>query len=192
MKNIKLIVGLANPIIKYDKTRHNVGSWFIQRLACYHNQDLKMSRKFLGYIGSFIYCDFKTYLFIPNTFMNLSGKSISVVLKFYRIRLDEILVVHDELDLNPGLVRFKLGCGHNGHNGIRNIIDVLAKRNNFLRIQIGIGRPDKLKQIADFVLSSPTLEEKLLIETSILRAIKMTNLLIKERNTLIEKKVLNQ
>ncbi|XBC39397.1 MAG: aminoacyl-tRNA hydrolase [Buchnera aphidicola (Nurudea shiraii)] len=180
MKNVKLIVGLSNPIIQYNQTRHNMGAWFIQNLAKFHNQILKKHDKFLGYIGNFTYYNSKVYLLIPNIFMNLNAQSILIVSKFYKIMLDEILVVHDELDLKPGSMRLKLGFGHNGHNGIRNIINVISKKNGFLRIQIGIGRPHGSKKISDFVLSSPLLEEKQLIERSILDAVKITNMLIKK------------
>lgn len=190
MTNIKLIIGLANPIVVYDKTRHNVGSWFIQTLARYHNQTLKKDKKLLGYTGSFFYVNFKVRLFIPNVFMNLSGKSVFIISKFYRITLDEILIIHDELDLNPGCIKLKLGCGHNGHNGIRNIINVWTKKNNFLRMQIGIGRPEKPETVADFVLSPPTLEEKFLIEKSIFNAIYVTNLLIQKKNVKIVQEIL--
>ncbi|XBC43567.1 MAG: aminoacyl-tRNA hydrolase [Buchnera aphidicola (Meitanaphis flavogallis)] len=185
-----MIVGLANPIVVYDKTRHNVGSWFIQTLARHHNQTLKEDKKLLGYTGSFFCVDFKVRLFIPNVFMNLSGKSIFIISRFYRIALDEILIIHDELDLNPGCIKLKFGCGHNGHNGIRNIINVWTKKNNFLRMQIGIGRPEKKKTVADFVLSPPTLEEKRLIEKSIFHAIYATNLLIQEKNVKIAQEIL--
>ncbi|XBC38437.1 MAG: aminoacyl-tRNA hydrolase [Buchnera aphidicola (Floraphis choui)] len=185
-----MIAGLANPIIKYDNTRHNVGSWFIRSLANYHNQVLKKNKKLSGYTASLVYFNCKVRLFIPNEFMNLSGRSILTVSDFYQIKLDEILIIHDELDLNPGLIRLKLGSGHNGHNGIRNIINVLSKKNNFLRIQIGIGRPDKLVEISDFVLSSPTLEEEYLIKKSILSAIDVVHILIKERDILIAQKFL--
>ncbi|XBC40912.1 MAG: aminoacyl-tRNA hydrolase [Buchnera aphidicola (Nurudea yanoniella)] len=179
MKNIKLIVGLANPIIKYNKTRHNVGSWFVQNLARFYNQILRKNKKFLGYTG-FFFSNFKkkVYLFIPNVFMNINARSIMLFSKFYQIALNEILVVHDELDLNPGKVRLKLGFGHNGHNGIRNIIDMFPEKSSFLRIQIGIGRPHQKEKVSDFVLSSPFPEEKFLIEKSICNAINMVHSLI--------------
>lgn len=190
MKKIKLIVGLANPIVKYDKTRHNVGSWFIQNLANYHHKVLKENKKLLGYTASFIYSNSRVYLFIPNVFMNINGESILTISKFYNIKLNEMLIVHDELDLNPGLIRLKLGYGHNGHNGVRNIVNLLSKKKHFLRIQIGIGRPMKSKKIADFVLSSPLFNERKLIEESILNAVNITNFLVKDSNILIIKKIL--
>ncbi|ANF16982.1 hypothetical protein XW81_00900 [Buchnera aphidicola (Schlechtendalia chinensis)] len=183
-RNIKLIVGLANPFIKYHHTRHNVGSWFVQRLASFYKKVLKEDKRFLGYTGSLFQSNSKVLLFIPNVFMNVCSRSIMIISNFYHIRSDELLVAHDELDLEPGLVRFKFGHGHNGHNGVRNIIDVLTKKNNFLRIQIGIGRPKEIFEISNFVLSPPTLNEKNLIEKSIHRAVHATNILIQEKHTL--------
>ncbi|XBC44538.1 MAG: aminoacyl-tRNA hydrolase [Buchnera aphidicola (Schlechtendalia peitan)] len=191
-KNTLLIVGLANPILKYNKTRHNVGAWCIQYLSDYYNVHLKKNTKFLGYTGSFFQFNIKVHLFIPNVFMNVCGQSILIISNFYQIKTNEILIIHDELDINPGLIKLKCGCGHNGHNGVRNIINVLTKDNNFLRIQIGIGRPKVPMKISDFVLSSPMVHEMFLIKKSILNAVNVINILLKEKNILVAQKFLNK
>ena len=170
-----MMVGLANPINTYDKTRHNIGSRCIQMFAKHYHQSLKEEKKFFGYTGLICINNKKIRLFIPNTFMNISGKSIFSISSYYGISLNEILVVHDELDLLPGVVKFKHSLGHNGHNGLRNIINVFNKNKSFPRIAIGIGRPMKKIEVAYFVLSSPTREEDILINQAIYKIINKIN-----------------
>lgn len=170
-----MMVGLANPINVYDKTRHNIGSRCIQMFAKHHHQCLKEEKKFFGYTGCVFINNKKVRLFIPNTFMNISGKSIFSISSFYGISLNEILVVHDELDLLPGIIKFKYSLGHNGHNGLRNIINVFNKIQSFPRIAIGIGRPIEKTEVACFVLSPPIKEEEILINQAIYKAINKIN-----------------
>jgi peptidyl-tRNA hydrolase, PTH1 family len=173
-----MMVGLANPINLYDKTRHNIGSRCIQMFAKHHHQYLKEEKKFFGYTGCIFINNKKVRLFIPNTFMNISGKLIFSISSYYGISLNEILVVHDELDLLPGVIKFKHSLGHNGHNGLRNIINVFNRKQSFPRIAIGIGRPIKKTEVAYFVLSSPTKEEDILINQAIHKYINNINQLI--------------
>ncbi|XBC39903.1 MAG: aminoacyl-tRNA hydrolase [Buchnera aphidicola (Chaetogeoica yunlongensis)] len=192
MKRVKLIVGLANPIEKYDHTRHNIGAWFIQELAFKYNKKLKKNKKFLGYFSKIDLLSKEIYLLIPNTFMNLSGVSVSSILKYYNIKLNEILVVHDELDLMPGVLKFKLGCSHNGHNGLRNIISILGSNINFLRVRIGIGRPKNIyEKISNFVLSRPTKSELILIKQSIYNSINTFCYLIENDNNISMNSILD-
>jgi len=149
---IKLIAGLGNPGPKYEKTRHNVGFWFIDALAKSKGVNLKLESKFHGEAGK-INLAGDVWLLKPNTFMNRSGQSVSAIAKYYKITPQEILVVHDELDLVTGTAKLKENGGHAGNNGIRDIIAALGK-NDFLRLRIGIGQAEK-KGGTDYVLGTP-------------------------------------
>jgi PTH1 family peptidyl-tRNA hydrolase len=108
--------------------------------------------------------------------MNLNGKSVFKMASFYNIHLSEILIIHDDLELCPGIVKIKYGYGHNGHNGLRNIISCFQKKIDFYRFRIGIGRPEKKNLVSSFVLSSPTKTENMLIKKAILHTIKAISL----------------
>ncbi|WP_312123376.1 aminoacyl-tRNA hydrolase, partial [Pantoea vagans] len=114
MSSIKLIVGLANPGAEYAATRHNAGAWYLDLLAERHNQSLKEESKFYGYTARLAIAGEDVRLLVPTTFMNLSGKAVAAMATFYRITPEEILVAHDELDLPPGVAKFKQGGGHGG------------------------------------------------------------------------------
>ncbi|QCI20731.1 aminoacyl-tRNA hydrolase [Buchnera aphidicola (Brachycaudus cardui)] len=169
-----MIVGLSNPKLKYHNTRHNVGSWYIYALAKKFYKSLKEEKKFLGFTTSFNIESKSIRLFIPNIFMNINGESILKIALFYNINLYEILVVHDDLELKPGILKVKYSYGHNGHNGLRNIISVFNKKINFYRLRIGIGRPNNKDEISSFVLSNPNDTEKILIQKSIKEAVEKT------------------
>ncbi len=166
-----MIVGLSNPKVQYHNTRHNVGSWYIYSLAKNYFKILKEEKKFFGFTADLIIKSHFIRLLVPNIFMNINGQSIFKMASFYNINLNEILIVHDDLELAPGIVKLKYGYGHNGHNGLRNIINIFNKKNNFYRLRIGIGRPENKNQISSFVLSIPTNTEKILIKKSILHTI---------------------
>lgn len=134
-----LIAGLGNPGPQYQWTRHNAGFLFLDRLA--HLENSPITRKsFSGLVGEWSNHDDRHIILKPQTFMNLSGKSIMQALQFYKLPLSHLIVIHDELDLPFGAVRFKQGGGHGGHNGLRSIMEQLGK-GDFLRLRIGIGRP---------------------------------------------------
>lgn len=134
-----VIVGLGNPGPKYQWTRHNAGFLFLDRLA--HLENVSITRKsFSGLAGELARKDDRLVLLKPQTFMNLSGRSVMQALQFYKLPLSQLIVVHDELDIPFGTVRFKQGGGHGGHNGLRSIKEQLGK-DDFLRLRIGIGRP---------------------------------------------------
>ena len=136
---VELIVGLGNPGPAYERTRHNVGADLVLNLANSHNAQFKHETKFFGDTAK-INLDGKSIrLLIPSTFMNLSGKSIRALAGFYQIPTERILVVHDELDLSPGIARFKKAGGHGGHNGLRDIDRHISV--DYWRVRIGIGRP---------------------------------------------------
>lgn len=180
MSSIKLIVGLANPGAEYASTRHNAGAWYIDRLAESHRQPLKEESKFFGYTSRLTLAGHDVRLLVPTTFMNLSGKAVAAMATFYRIQPDEILVAHDELDLLPGVAKLKLGGGHGGHNGLKDIISKLGNNPNFHRLRIGIGHPGDKNKVVGFVLGKPPVSELTLIDQSIDEALSCTDIMLRE------------
>ncbi|WP_113628107.1 aminoacyl-tRNA hydrolase [Pectobacterium peruviense] len=180
MSSIKLIVGLANPGAEYAATRHNAGAWFVDRLAESYRQSLKEESKFFGYTSRLNLAGQDVRLLVPTTFMNLSGKAVAAMATFYRIQPDEILVAHDELDLLPGIAKLKLGGGHGGHNGLKDIISKLGNNPNFHRLRIGIGHPGDKSKVTGFVLGKPPMSEQTLIDDAIDEAVRCTEILMKE------------
>lgn len=170
---IKLIVGLANPGTEYARTRHNAGAWFIERLACLEGVSLRPEGRFFGSVGSWASPNGECRLLIPSTYMNLSGQAIGTLSRFFKIPVDAILIVHDELDLPPGQARFKQGGGHGGHNGLRDSIAHLGSA-SFWRLRLGIGHPGDKTQVANYVLSKASVEHQQLIDLSIDAALKQT------------------
>lgn len=179
MTTIKLIVGLANPGAEYAETRHNVGAWYVDQLAERFNQSLKNEAKFFGYTSRININGQDIRLLVPTTFMNLSGKAVQAIATFYQIQPAEILVAHDELDLNPGVAKFKFGGSHGGHNGLKDIINKLGNNANFYRLRIGIGHPGDKNKVVGFVLNKPSKPEQELINQTIDEAICCTEILIK-------------
>lgn len=156
MSEIKLIVGLGNPGDKYTDTRHNAGEWLIERLARRFNVSLNPESKFFGKTARTLVNRKEVRLLVPTTFMNLSGKAVGALASFYRIKPEEILVIHDELDLPPGTAKLKQGGGHGGHNGLKDIVAQLGNNNNFYRLRIGIGHPGHRDLVAGYVLNKPS------------------------------------
>ncbi|MGY8863555.1 MAG: aminoacyl-tRNA hydrolase [Pseudomonadales bacterium] len=169
---IKLIVGLGNPGAKYDKTRHNAGQDWLMQLAKEEGISLTAEKRFFGDYGQGFVAGHKVHLLIPNTFMNLSGQSVQALCSFYKIDTQNILVAHDELDLPPGTARLKLGGGHGGHNGLRDIISRRSGDKNFYRLRLGIGHPGNAKLVADYVLKKAPLEERISTQNSMDKATK--------------------
>jgi PTH1 family peptidyl-tRNA hydrolase len=155
---IKLIVGLGNPGRQYEKTRHNAGFLFLDTLAQELGCAWSNEPRFQGLFAEGNIANSKIMLLKPDTFMNRSGQSVGKITRYYKLLPEEILVVHDELDFNPGVVKLKKDGGHAGHNGLRDIIAHLGAK-EFYRLRIGIGRPTAGKVVADFVLSSPSKQE---------------------------------
>ena len=156
MSEIKLIVGLGNPGDKYTDTRHNAGEWLVERLARRFNVSLNPESKFFGKTARTLVNEKEVRLLVPTTFMNLSGKAVGALASFYRIKPEEILVIHDELDLPPGTAKLKQGGGHGGHNGLKDIVAQLGNNNNFYRLRIGIGHPGHRDLVAGYVLNKPS------------------------------------
>ena len=160
---IKLIVGLGNPGLQYEKTRHNAGFIFLEHLASFHGCKWSASAQFQGETADYSVGKDRFLLLKPMTFMNRSGSSVGKLMNYYKIKPDEMLVVHDELELPEGVVRLKRDGGHAGHNGLRDIIAHIDSR-DFYRLRVGIGRPVHGKSVADYVLSKPSQEGYALLE----------------------------
>ena len=169
---VELIVGLGNPGPNYERTRHNAGADLVLELAKSLHVELKHESKFFGDTARVTLDGHDVRLLIPSTFMNLSGKSVNGLAKFYQIAPENILVVHDELDLSPGVSRFKKGGGHGGHNGLRDTIKCLGNNKDFARLRIGIGHPGNAKQVADYVLKKASPDDQQLIINSIDEALR--------------------
>jgi len=177
MNAIRLIVGLGNPGREYETTRHNVGFWWVDELARQQKLSFKNETKFHGLAARGQLQGHEMLLLKPQTFMNVSGRSIGALAQFYKIAPSEILVVHDDLDLPPGVARLKLGGGHGGHNGLKDIIAHLGAR-DFWRLRLGIGHPGDRAEVVNFVLNDPRKEERALIEQAVQRALEIADLII--------------
>lgn len=177
MTSIRLIVGLGNPGREYETTRHNAGYWWVDELARLQNLSFKNEPKFHGLMARGLLHDHEMLLLKPQTFMNVSGRSVGALAQFYKIAPAEILVVHDELDLPPGVARLKLGGGHGGHNGLKDIIAHLGTK-DFWRLRLGIGHPGERSEVSNFVLHDPRREERELIDAAMQRALDVAHLVI--------------
>ncbi|EDM69184.1 MAG: aminoacyl-tRNA hydrolase [Moritella sp.] len=181
--DIRLIVGLANPGQEYSRTRHNAGAWFINELAKWHNTQLREEAKYFGYTARIDVAGQDVRLLVPTTFMNLSGKSVSALAKFYRIDVTQILVVHDELDLPPGVAKFKQGGSHGGHNGLKDIISKMANSKEFYRLRIGIGHPGHKDKVTGYVLGKAQAKEQEQMDAAIDEAVRCIDILAKDGMT---------
>jgi len=166
---IKLIVGLGNPGREYEATRHNAGFWWVDELVREHGISFKVEGKFHGLVARATLHGHEVHLLKPQTFMNVSGRAVVALALFYKILPDQILVVHDELDLPPGSAKLKLGGGHGGHNGLKDIIAQLGTK-DFWRLRVGIGHPGERSEVVNYVLNAPRKEEQTLIEEAMQRA----------------------
>ena len=167
---IKLVVGLGNPGPEYDATRHNAGFWFVDGAARALKASLAMDKSYQGLLARTAFQGQPVWLLEPQTFMNLSGKSVGALARFFKIAPDEVLVVHDELDLPPGEAKLKFGGGHAGHNGLRDIHAQLAT-GDYWRLRLGIGHPGLKTEVANWVLKRPPLDHRIAIDQCIDRAL---------------------
>lgn len=176
-KPIKLIVGLGNPGPEHDQTPHNAGFWFLDEVAhCYHGR-FKLESKFHGNACKITIAGNDCWLLKPTTYMNGSGQSVSALANYFKIDQSEVVVAHDELDFPPGKVRLKLGGGHGGHNGLRNIMPGLGK--DFYRLRIGIGHPGERNKVTSYLLGKASREVMDGAMQSIKEALDVVELLIK-------------
>jgi len=174
---IKLFVGLGNPGAEYEATRHNVGFWWVDALARELKLTLSMDKGYHGLVARTSLHGQTIWLLEPQTFMNLSGKSVAALARFFKIAPDEILVAHDELDLLPGQVKMKLGGSHAGHNGLKDIQAQLGSA-DFWRLRLGIGHPGVKAEVVNYVLRKPPAEQHEAIDKSIEQSISALELML--------------
>lgn len=160
---IALIVGLGNPGPQYARNRHNVGFWFVDRIG-----DTRRESRYDAELGSTTIGGERVVLMKPMSYMNRSGGPVGAYLRFFKIEPSQVLVVHDELDLAPGVVRLKQGGGAGGHNGLRDLTAHIG--NDFKRLRIGIGHPGSAPLVTNYVLGNPSPEDRTAIEQAIERA----------------------
>lgn len=172
---IKLLVGLGNPGSEYEDTRHNAGFWFIDAVARELKVSLAPERNHHGLVARSSVNGQHVWLLQPQTFMNLSGKSVAALARFFKIQPDEILVAHDEMDIAPGEAKLKKGGSHAGHNGLRDIHAQLGP--DYWRLRIGVGHPGVKSEVVSWVLKKPMAEHREAIHASIARAVQALPLL---------------
>ena len=166
--SIRLVVGLGNPGKEYERTRHNAGFWLVERFATQNQVALRKDAKFQALVGRLDPAG--AWLLLPQTFMNRSGSPVQMLAGFFKIKPEEVLVVHDELDFEPGVARLKQGGGIAGHNGLRDISQRLGSH-DYWRLRLGVGRPPAGREGADYVLEKPAAEDKSAIDASIDKAL---------------------
>jgi PTH1 family peptidyl-tRNA hydrolase len=172
---MKLIVGLGNPGDKYQATRHNAGFWLVERFAAETHTVLRKDAKFQALLGR--HEPSGTWLMLPQSFMNSSGRPVQMLASFFKIAPADILVAHDELDFPPGVAKFKQGGGVAGHNGLKDISARLGSH-DYWRLRIGIGHPGERNAVTDYVLHRPSREERAAIDAAIGRALEVLPLVL--------------
>lgn len=181
MKPIKLIVGLGNPGAEYAQTRHNAGFWLLDELAWRYQIAFANEKKFFGQVGRGKIGTQDVRLLKPETFMNRSGQSVAALALFYQIQPEEILVVHDELDLPCGSVKLKQGGGNGGHNGLKDIQQRLGS-GQFWRLRLGIGHPGDKNAVVAYVLKKPRAEEYTHIDEAMIHALPLMQDIVQAHN----------
>ena len=169
---INLIAGLGNPGAQYEQTRHNAGFWFVDEIARQYGGHFRLENKFNAEVCKLTVEGKIIWLMKPQTFMNRSGQPVRALANFYKIPFDQILIAHDELDLDPGTAKLKTGGGHGGHNGLRDLINQLGNK-GFHRLRLGIGHPGHRDQVSDFVLHRASKNEQIDIERTVDDAIRV-------------------
>jgi peptidyl-tRNA hydrolase, PTH1 family len=167
---IKLFVGLGNPGAEYEATRHNAGFWLIDALARELKCSLSYDKSYFGLVARTSVAGQPVWLLQPQTFMNLSGKSVGALAKYFKVAPEEILVAHDELDVVPGQAKIKLGGSHAGHNGLRDIHAQLGT-DQYWRLRIGIGHPGVKSEVIHWVLKKPLAEQRKAIDETLARCV---------------------
>ncbi|NKC16544.1 MAG: aminoacyl-tRNA hydrolase [Gammaproteobacteria bacterium] len=163
---LALVAGLGNPGSRYQATRHNAGFWFVEQVAHKWGGSFRAEAKFAAEVADTHIEDQRLRLLKPITFVNKSGQAVAALARFYRLKPAQILIVHDEIDLKPGVARLKLGGGPGGHNGLKDIIAHLGDR-NFHRLRLGIGHPGQREEVVHFVLNRPSAGESKAIDEAI-------------------------
>lgn len=168
---IRLFVGLGNPGPEYEQTRHNAGFWWLEALARELRVNLTTDKSYHGLVARTSIQGQSVWLLAPQTFMNLSGKSVAALANFFKIPPQEILVAHDDLDIAPGEAKLKLGGSHAGHNGLRDIHAQLGT-DQYWRLRLGVGHPGNKAEVVHWVLKKPMLDHRIAIDQAIDRALK--------------------
>jgi PTH1 family peptidyl-tRNA hydrolase len=168
------VVGLGNPGKEYERTRHNAGFWLVERFASAHGLHFRKDPKYQALVAR---TDTgagaaTAWLLLPQSFMNASGRAVQMLAGFFKIKPEEMLVVHDELDFAPGVARIKQGGGIAGHNGLKDISQRIGSH-DYWRLRVGIGHPGDKNVVADYVLHKPSLEDKAAIDAAIGRALEV-------------------
>lgn len=176
--NLKLIVGLGNPGEQYARTRHNAGVWFVSRFADQQGASFKEEKKFFGRTATTLFESQEMRLLLPTTYMNESGKSVRALAHFFKIPPEQILIVHDELDLPTGVIRFKQGGGLAGHNGLRDITQRLGGNQDFNRLRIGVGHPGQKSDVTGHVLGTVSKKDESTIYQCIDEALRLMPLVV--------------
>ena len=166
---IRLVVGLGNPGKEHERTRHNAGFWLVEKYAQASGFTLRKDPKFKALVGKNAG---GAWFLLPQSFMNLSGQPVQMLAGFFKIKPEEMLVVHDELDFEPGVARLKQGGGIAGHNGLRDISQRLASH-DYWRLRLGVGRPPAGTEGGDYVLHKPSADEKAAIDQAIDRSLQV-------------------
>ena len=174
-----MIIGLGNPSSDYQHTRHNAGQDLVDTLARQHSKPLSPNTKFFGLCSKIHIEGHDIHLLVPTTYMNRSGQALAALSKFYKIQPEHMLVVHDELDLAPGIARLKFAGGHGGHNGLRDIISALGNNPNFARLRIGIGHPGHASAVSNYVLKRASVDDTHKIQQASGNALAVINQLVK-------------
>ena len=182
-----LVVGLGNPGLEYRNTRHNVGFSLLHSLAAKYNANFLYKAKFKSNIACITLEDKKILLVCPETYMNLSGDAVLALTNFYKLDISDIIVIHDDVDLNLNRVKVKIGGSAGGHNGLKSIDSRIG--NKYLRLRIGIGRPKKNVVGADHVLENFSGDEKLHVEQVTKNIIESFSILIKKDLDLFSSKI---
>ena len=168
---IKLFVGLGNPGPEYEYTRHNAGFWWLDAVARQLKVNLVMDKGYHGLVARTTVNGQTVWLLAPQTYMNLSGKSVGALARFFKVAPEEILVIHDELDVPPGEAKLKKGGGHAGHNGLRDIHAQLGT-GDYWRLRLGVGHPGDKNDVANWVLKKPSPDHRIAIEQAIDRSVR--------------------
>ena len=176
--HVTLIAGLGNPDVRYERTLHNAGFWFVDELAHECREAFRFEKRFDAELCRITLCGEEIWLIKPQSYMNLSGGPVRGLLDYYRLSVEQLLVAHDEIDLPPGTVRLKAGGGHGGHNGLRDVIKHCGR--DFMRLRLGVGHPGHKDQVTNYVLKKASSDVEALINRNVDDAADVMPLLVED------------
>jgi len=175
---MKLIVGLGNPGPEYDRTRHNMGFKVIDKLSAKYSIEVNHS-KFKGMYGTGLINGEKIILFKPYTYMNLSGEAVEQIAAFYKVDLEDLIVIYDDIDIAPGLIRIRKSGSAGSHNGMKSVTQMMGST-AFPRVRVGTGKPDNKDHLIEYVIGAIDEDEKPLLEEGIQKAADAVSMIIEE------------